>query len=83
VNGVYSLADVNSHATQMAPTPVIDFGNGDTLTLSNVDKTSLNDGDFAFNNATKSYLSCATRSIRFQRRLPRHPRNGCWPTATD
>ena len=40
------LTDVLNHTTQVGADAVIDFGNGDTITLQNVNKTSLNTDDF-------------------------------------
>src|SRR5205807_9679175 len=51
VNGIFSLADVNSHATQNGANTVIDFGGGDTLTLNGVTAANLVSTDFAFNTA--------------------------------
>ncbi len=45
---VHDLDDVLARATQVGPDTVIDFGNGDTLTLQNVTKTNLNTDDFLF-----------------------------------
>ncbi|MGY4329402.1 VCBS repeat-containing protein [Bradyrhizobium sp. LB7.2] len=46
VAGIHSLADVQSRATQSGADAVIDFGNGNTLTLNSVDKTDLVAADF-------------------------------------
>ncbi len=49
VPGFHSLADVLAHATQIeGGTTVIDFGDGNTLTLSNVPHASLVETDFIF-----------------------------------
>ncbi len=41
-----SLSDVLTHTTQAGANAVIDFGNGDSITLQNVNKNSLNIEDF-------------------------------------
>src|SRR3954447_18585959 len=43
---IHTLSDALSHATQAGADTVLDFGNGDTLTLQNVTKTSLTTEDF-------------------------------------
>jgi Ca2+-binding RTX toxin-like protein len=48
VSGVTSLADVLARATQSGAHAVISFGSGNTLTLENVNKTSLVSSDFLF-----------------------------------
>ncbi|MEH2536613.1 MULTISPECIES: beta strand repeat-containing protein [unclassified Bradyrhizobium] len=48
VSGIYSLADIQSRATQQGPNTLIDFGNGDTITLANVAVGSLVASDFIF-----------------------------------
>ncbi|MBR0830454.1 VCBS domain-containing protein [Bradyrhizobium manausense] len=48
IYGIYSLADLQSHLTQMGPNTVISFGPGDTLTLQNVFSGNLVPGDFVF-----------------------------------
>ncbi|QPF82875.1 VCBS repeat-containing protein [Bradyrhizobium genosp. L] len=48
VAGIYSLADITAHATQSGANTIIDFGNGDTLTLNGVTKTNLVASDFVF-----------------------------------
>jgi Ca2+-binding RTX toxin-like protein len=50
VLGIFSLADIQSRATQQGANTVIDFGNGDTLTLQNVTLAALVAGDFIFPN---------------------------------
>src|SRR3954471_4414357 len=50
VPGIFGLADVQSRATQQGANTVIDFGNGDTLTLQNVTLAALVAGDFIFPN---------------------------------
>ena len=51
VPGILGLADIQSRATQQGANTVIDFGNGDTLTLQNVNLTALVAGDFIFPNS--------------------------------
>ena len=47
--GIYSLEDVLANSTQIeGGTTVINFGEGNTLTLSNVPRASLVAGDFIF-----------------------------------
>ncbi|WP_146006582.1 calcium-binding protein [Bradyrhizobium forestalis] len=46
VPGVSTLADIQALATQQGPNTVIDFGNGDTLTLLNVTLSNLTAADF-------------------------------------
>ncbi|RZN13007.1 hypothetical protein CWO91_01215, partial [Bradyrhizobium genosp. SA-3] len=46
VAGVSSFAQVQARATQVGPNTVIDFGNGDSLTLSNVTLSNLTAADF-------------------------------------
>jgi hypothetical protein len=41
VPGIFTLADIQSRATQQGADTVIDFGNGDTLTLQNVTLAAL------------------------------------------
>jgi VCBS repeat-containing protein len=48
LNGVYTLGQLLSHATQNGNDTVLNFGNGDTLTLQNVNKTDLVANDFVF-----------------------------------
>jgi Ca2+-binding RTX toxin-like protein len=50
VTGIYSLADVQAHATQSSPNTVIDFGGGNTLTLTGVPLANLTTNDFIFAN---------------------------------
>ncbi|QOZ75397.1 hypothetical protein XH83_08055 [Bradyrhizobium sp. CCBAU 53351] len=46
VPGISTLADIQALATQQGPNTVIDFGNGDTLTLLNVTLSNLTAADF-------------------------------------
>ncbi|MEY9430974.1 Ca2+-binding RTX toxin-like protein [Bradyrhizobium ottawaense] len=46
IPGVSTLADVQALATQQGPNTVINFGNGDTLTLLNVTLSNLTAADF-------------------------------------
>ncbi|MDE2378885.1 cadherin-like domain-containing protein [Bradyrhizobium sp.] len=48
VNGIFGLADIQSRATMVGSNTVIDFGNGDTMTLQGVTSSSLVAGDFVF-----------------------------------
>ncbi|WP_298241353.1 VCBS domain-containing protein [uncultured Bradyrhizobium sp.] len=48
VNGVFSLADVQAHATQIGSDTRLDFGGGNTLYLQNVNLGSLSASDFVF-----------------------------------
>ena len=48
VPGMFTLADIQVHATQQGSNTFIDFGNGDTLTLLNVTLASLVAADFVF-----------------------------------
>ena len=50
VPGIFSLGDIQSRATQQGANTVIDFGNGDTLTLQNITLAALVAGDFIFPN---------------------------------
>ncbi len=50
VPGIFSLADIQSHATQQGVNTVINFGNGDIITLQNVVLANLVTGDFIFPN---------------------------------
>jgi hypothetical protein len=50
--GAHFLSDVLALATQAGADTVIDFGNGNTLTLQNVLKTSLVSSDFVFDVGT-------------------------------
>ena len=50
VPGIFGLADIQSHATQQGPNTVINFGNGDIVTLQNVVLANLVAGDFIFPN---------------------------------
>jgi Ca2+-binding RTX toxin-like protein len=51
VAGIFSLADVQSHATQQGPNAFIDFGGGNTITLANVTVGSFVASDFVFGSA--------------------------------
>ena len=51
---VHTLADVLAHANQAGGNTVIDFGNGDTLTLQNVVKTNLSVDDFILKSVGQS-----------------------------
>ena len=51
VAGIYILADIQFRATQQGPNTVIDFGNGDTITLANITVGSLVAGDFVFKSS--------------------------------
>ncbi|MGY3038072.1 VCBS repeat-containing protein [Bradyrhizobium sp. USDA 4354] len=46
VPGISTLADIQALATQQGPNTVIDFGNGDALTLLNVTLSNLTAADF-------------------------------------
>ncbi|PSO16455.1 hypothetical protein C7G42_23290 [Bradyrhizobium sp. MOS003] len=46
--GIYNLADVQAIASQQGSNTFINFGNGDSLTLQNVNLTSLTAADFIF-----------------------------------
>jgi hypothetical protein len=46
-SNIHSFYDLSTHFVQFGPDAVIDFGNGDTLTLKNVDKATLASTDFA------------------------------------
>jgi VCBS repeat-containing protein len=48
VSGVHSLADVQAIASQSGANTVIDFGNGNSLTLTGILPADLVDGDFVF-----------------------------------
>uniref|UniRef100_UPI00048752C6 VCBS domain-containing protein n=1 Tax=Bradyrhizobium sp. WSM1743 TaxID=318996 RepID=UPI00048752C6 len=48
VYGIFSLADLQSHAMQGGPNTVITFSSNDGLTLQNVDLNSLTASDFLF-----------------------------------
>ncbi|MCS3765091.1 VCBS domain-containing protein [Bradyrhizobium centrosematis] len=48
VYGIFSLADLQSHAVQSGPNTVITFSSGDGLTLQNVNLSSLTASDFLF-----------------------------------
>ncbi|WP_375161679.1 tandem-95 repeat protein [Bradyrhizobium sp. RDT46] len=50
VTGIFTLADIQAHATQQGPNTVIDFGGGNTITLANIAVGSLVATDFVFNN---------------------------------
>ncbi|MGT2504177.1 VCBS domain-containing protein [Bradyrhizobium guangxiense] len=50
VTGIFSLADIQAHATQQGANTVIDFGGGNTITLANIAVGSLVATDFVFNN---------------------------------
>jgi Ca2+-binding RTX toxin-like protein len=49
--GLHTLSQVLAMATQNGNNTVIDFGNGDTITLRGVSLTTLLAGDFLFNHA--------------------------------
>jgi len=51
VPGIFSLADIQSHASQQGGNTFIDFGSGDTITLQGVTLASLAANDFVFNNS--------------------------------
>jgi hypothetical protein len=51
---IRTLADVLSHASQVGADTVIDFGNGDTLTLLSVTKANLSVDDFIFSAVGQS-----------------------------
>ncbi|QWG18005.1 FecR domain-containing protein [Bradyrhizobium sediminis] len=64
VPGIHSLADVLAHATPSGVDTFIDFGGGNSLTLSNVSLASLVADDFVFNElATSTLTSTAGVSI--------------------
>ncbi|MBR1277074.1 S-layer family protein [Bradyrhizobium sp. AUGA SZCCT0283] len=46
--GIHGISDVLAHATQVGADTVIDFGGGDTITLTNVTKADLSADDFIF-----------------------------------
>ncbi|TQF32037.1 VCBS domain-containing protein [Bradyrhizobium sp. UNPA324] len=48
VAGIYNLADVQAIASQQGLNTFINFGNGDSLTLQNVDPSNLTAADFIF-----------------------------------
>jgi Ca2+-binding RTX toxin-like protein len=50
VGGIYNLNDVMAHATQVGQNTLIDFGFGDSITLTNVTKSTLAAADFGFGN---------------------------------
>ena len=50
VPGIFSLAEIQSHATQQGVNTVINFGNGDIITLQNVVLANLVAGEFIFPN---------------------------------
>jgi glucose/arabinose dehydrogenase len=50
--GIHALSDVMARASQAGGNTVIDFGNGDTLTLDGVVKTTLSADDFIFSSVT-------------------------------
>ena len=52
VAGIFTLADIQSHATQQGANTFIDFGGGNTITLQNVTLSNLVASDFAFNTIT-------------------------------
>src|SRR5205823_7250997 len=51
VPGIFSLADIQAHATQQGGNTFIDFGSGNTITLQNVTLANLVAADFVFNNS--------------------------------
>nr|WP_128927173.1 calcium-binding protein [Bradyrhizobium guangxiense] len=51
VAGIFTLSDIQAHATQQGFNTLIDFGGGNTITLANVTLGSLVAGDFVFNNS--------------------------------
>ncbi|WP_395707835.1 nidogen-like domain-containing protein [Reyranella sp.] len=59
VASLTDLAAVMGKASQVGKDTVIDLGNGDTLTLQNVVKTSLTAGDVAFASTAPATLSIA------------------------
>ena len=64
VTGIYILADIQSRATQQGPNTVIDFGNGDTITLANITVGSLVAGDFVFAaNGTPTDIALANSTV--------------------
>ncbi|MEH2614336.1 Ig-like domain-containing protein [Bradyrhizobium sp. AZCC 1693] len=50
VSGIFSLADIQAHASQQGSNTLIDFGNGDAIMLANITVGSLVASDFVFNN---------------------------------
>ncbi|MCK1434963.1 tandem-95 repeat protein [Bradyrhizobium sp. 15] len=50
VTGVFTLADIQAHASQQGPNTVMDFGGGNMITLANIAVGSLVATDFVFNN---------------------------------
>src|SRR5205807_533118 len=54
---IHTLADILAGAIQAGANTVINFGNGDTITLQNVLKTSLSADDFVFVNQPPAILS--------------------------
>ena len=57
VAGIFTFEDVVSHATQDGDNTVLDFGSGDTLTLTGVTAANLVDSDFVINPENTEYLS--------------------------
>jgi hypothetical protein len=51
---VHSLADIGARATQAGANTVVNFGGGDSLTLANIDKSSLLGSDFMFNTLVEA-----------------------------
>ena len=61
--GLHSLADVLALATQVGTDTVIDFGGGNTLTLQNVTKITLDAGDFILKGPTALSVAASGTGI--------------------
>jgi glucose/arabinose dehydrogenase len=48
---IHTFSEILGHANQVGGNTVLDFGNGDTLTLLNVNKANLNIDDFVINDS--------------------------------
>ena len=59
----FKLTDVLNRTTQIGADTVIDFGNGDTITLQNIDRASLNSDDFLVpSNKTQTDFNADAKS---------------------
>ena len=64
VSGIYSLADIQSRASTQGSNTLIDFGNGDTITLANIAVGSLVASDFIFAaNSTPTDIALSNTSV--------------------
>jgi glucose/arabinose dehydrogenase len=53
---IHTFSEILGHANQVGGNTVLDFGNGDTLTLLNVNKANLNIDDFVINDVVVKAL---------------------------